>query len=122
MRQVKRFKKYTYSTVTICDQTDQVYTRCYMCGEWKPSTTEYFKKEWDSRKWVRGIRPICKKCTNEQLKEWLKNKKKQKELEELENMVKVTPETVREKPLIDKKEEKTSMEEKLDKILAYLFW
>ena len=81
-RKFKRCKKYTYSMVKICNETDQVFTKCYCCGEWKPATTEYFRKEASPDR-DRDFRPLCKKCANEQLREYLKDRKYKEELEQL---------------------------------------
>lgn len=113
-RKFKRVPKYTYSMVKICNETDQVFTRCYCCGEWKPATTEYFRKEASPDR-DRDFRPLCKKCANEQLREYNQKRKKQRELDA---MIQVSPETIHSEPLLKKDE---TMESKIDKILSYLW-
>ena len=115
-RKFKRVQKYTYSMVKICNETDQVFTRCYSCGEYKPATTEYFRKEANPDR-DRDFRPLCKKCANEHLREYLKDRKHK---EEMEKMVEVK--TVHSEPLIknEKKEDK-NLESKIQKILDYLW-
>lgn len=114
-RKFKRVKKYHYSMVKICNETDQVFTRCYVCGEWKPSTQEYFKREADPNR-DRDIRPICKHCVNEQLKDRLKRDKEKKEME---SMKQISKETVHTNPLFE--EDNETVESKLDRLLTYLW-
>lgn len=122
-RSYKRTRKYHYDMVQICRETDQVFTRCYMCWEWKPSTRQFFKAEWNKNK-ERDIRPICKECTNLQQKEY-KSKVKQRQEEII-----VTPETVKQNSFIEylaeiesqeKKEKEKTLEWKVQKILDFLW-
>jgi hypothetical protein len=104
--------------VKICNETDQVFTRCYCCGEFKPATIEYFRKEARPDR-DRDFRPLCKKCANEQLREYLKDRKHKEEMEKMEKMKEISKETVYSDPLFNDKNI-SPMEEKLDKLLAYL--
>jgi hypothetical protein len=100
-RKVKKCKKYTYKMVKICNETDVVFTRCYKCGELKPSTTEYFRKEASPTR-DRDFRPLCKDCANENLREYLKKKKNEKEMEKMERMKEISKENIHANPLIEK--------------------
>lgn len=118
-RKFKRCKKYTYSMVKICNETDQVFTRCYCCGEWKPATTEYFRKDKNPDR-DRDFRPLCKKCANEKLKEYLKDRKHKKELEK---MKKISKETVKANQLFEEKKEnkEPDLRSRLEKFLDSLW-
>jgi UDP-N-acetylglucosamine pyrophosphorylase len=104
--------------VKICNETDQVFTRCYSCGEWKPATTEYFRKEASPNR-DRDFRPLCKKCANEKLKEYLQDRKHK---EEMEKMKEVSKETVKANQLFEEKKEDTEpdLRSRLEKFLDSL--
>lgn len=124
-RLYKRTRKYHFDTVQICRETDQVFTRCYMCWEWKPSNRKFFKAEWNKNK-DRDIRPICKECANVQQKEYKKRMKDAEEklvnaqeakqdsfidyLQELEDEAKK-----------EKEKKDNSLESKVQKILDFLW-
>lgn len=119
-RKFKRVQKYHYSMVKICNETDQVFTRCYKCGEWKPSTSEYFRKE-NAPDRDRDIRPLCKKCANENLREYLKDRKHR---EEMERMIQITKESIQANPLIEEKKDNKlewDLRSRLEKFLDSLW-
>ena len=113
-RQIKKVKKYHYHYEKICDETDVIYTRCYMCGELKPSGTKYFRKDKAPQR-ERDFRPLCKECANKGLREYLKNREYQREMEEMKE---VSKDTIQVNQLFDEEE---TVESKLDKLLAYLW-
>ena len=115
-RKFKKVQKYHYKMVKICEETDKVFTRCYSCGEWKESGTENFRKEASPDR-DRDFRPLCKKCANAQLKEYMHNRKKQKELEKMKY---ISTETIHSEPLIKETKEEKSLESKIQRILDYL--
>lgn len=118
-RKFKRVQKYTYSMVKICNETDKIFTRCYACWEWKPATTEYFRKEASPDR-DRDFRPLCKKCANQQLREWNKEQKRKKEMAKMKE---VSKETVHTNPLFNEIENsnKKDLRSRLEKFLDSLW-
>lgn len=116
-RKVKRVRQYTYRMVKICNETDQVFTQCYKCGEWKPSTVENFRKEASPTR-DRDIRPLCKECANEGHRNYLKNRQHQRELA---RMKEISKETVHNVPLINEEEEKVDLRSRLERFLDSLW-
>ena len=86
--------KYHYDMVKICRETDMIYTKCRVCKEFFPSTTEYFRRD-KSEDAERIIQPLCKKCGR--IKDAMK--RQQKKMREIEDQQEVK--NVEEKSLFE---------------------
>lgn len=105
--------KYHYEMVQICKETDCVFTKCRICGQWKPSNLKNFAKETHANK-KRELQPLCRECLREQQKGRNKKSKEEKEVKNVEQ-----------KELFDwkvftKDESNETLETKLDKVISFL--
>lgn len=108
--------KYHYDTIQICRETDRVYTKCRICGEWKPSNLQNFAKETHANK-KRELQPLCRECLKEQ------QKGRNKKYREAQKPITVESHSLFEGKVKEELEKET-MESKLDKVIAFLskFW
>jgi hypothetical protein len=104
-----RVAKYHYATIKMCIETDVLMTKCRVCWNLYPSTTEYFVIDW--HQWAeRRIQPFCRKCSQDYQKQLLIQKKAEQN--------KPKPADVHAESLF---EEEESVESKVDRILAFLW-
>ena len=112
--------KYHYDTVKICRETDMIFTRCRVCKQFFPSTTEYFRKD-KSDDAQRLIQPLCKKCWREKeaIKRQLLREKKMNEEKEIKN---VEAHSLFEWKMFTKNDfAEETVESKVDRILSFLW-
>ena len=118
-KRIRSVWKYHFKQITICEETDVVFTRCRMCKELFPSTFEFFVK--DTKKDAkRSIQPICRKCACQLQREYnqtYRNNKKEAEQQQ-STVVEKKVENPIQTTLFDEDE---SVESKLDKIMKYLW-
>lgn len=117
-KRIRSVWKYHFKQITICEETDVVFTRCRICKELFPSTLEYFAKD-THKDAKRTIQPICRKCACQLQREYnqtYRNNKKEQEAEQ--KFVEKKIESPIQATLFDEDE---SVESKLDKIMKYLW-
>ena len=117
-KRIRSVWKYHFDKITVCRETDVVFTRCRVCKELKPSNLEYFRKD-TTNDAQRLIQPLCIECAR-------KSERAQREIKRIEEDQKPIS-NVEQKELFDWKiftkedVQKETLESKIDKIFNFLW-
>ena len=117
-KRIRSVWKYHFDKITVCRETDVVFTRCRVCKELKPSNLEYFRKD-TTNDAQRLIQPLCNECAR-------KSERAQREIKRIEEDQKPIS-NVEQKELFDWKiftkedVQKETLESKIDKIFNFLW-